>query len=403
MVNQPSPPAFRRTCPACNRPVEPGYNFCETCGTPIKELPTCSKCGTQFIAPVKFCEVCGAPVTQEEGAEPADSLEYIGEEDTAPAEDQVLELDEEEIPEPETGEVPEYMEEEDTGAVEVRGPDEEEIPEPDSDELAEDTEEEIIVEAKDETPHQYNKEIQVPDTDELLELYGKEYDDDETLESLHTQKPPPPILHPAKKPVSVPAGRASAETVDDVLFLSPGEQKAAAKPRVTTARIIAGCLVLIAIIAAVYFIGRPMLTGSGGFSVPGNPPAVEITPVPQPTVAGVLPQPAPTQTPAPASRGLTPQPTQVIPSGQKFSFQVQKSPVTSRILVIYEGSQGWDSIRSADIRVTHPDGSVSSGIIHPMKGITEMIVDGSQQADRVEIIAQMYSGERYRVYDELVS
>jgi hypothetical protein len=38
-----------------------------------------------------------------------------------------------------------------------------------------------------------------------------------------------------------------------------------------------------------------------------------------------------------------------------------------------------------------------------MKGITEMIVDGSHQPDRVEIIAQMYSGERYRVYDQLVS
>ena len=398
MENPASPPAFRRTCPSCNRPVEPGYNFCETCGTRIKDLPTCSKCGTQFIAPVKFCEVCGAPVMQGEGAEPSDSPEYTEEEDTGAVEAQ--ELVEEEIPEPDT-ELPEYPEEEDTRAVEARGPDEKEIPEPDSDEFAEDSEEEIIVVAKDETPPHSKGKIQEPDTDELLELYGKEYDDDETLESLHKKKSPSPITHPAKKPVTVPAGRESAGTVDDVLFLSPGEPKAAAKPRVNTARIIGGCLVLIAIIAAVYFIGRPMLMGSGGFSVPGNPPA-EITPVPQPTVIRTI-TPVPAGTPTPASRGLTPQPTQVIPSGQKVSFQVQKSPATSRILVIYEGSLGWDSIRSADIKVTHPDGSVSSGIIHPMKGITEMIVDGSQQADRVEIIAQMYSGERYRVYDQLVS
>src|SRR5512136_996249 len=116
MENPASPPAFRRSCPACNRPVEPGYNFCETCGTPIKELPTCSKCGTQFIAPVKFCEVCGAPVMAEEGAEPSDSGETLEE----------------------------YSEEEGSGEVEDQRPEGEESPEPDSDELAEDREEEII-------------------------------------------------------------------------------------------------------------------------------------------------------------------------------------------------------------------------------------------------------------------
>src|SRR5512136_2236240 len=130
MENPASPPAFRRSCPACNRPVEPGYNFCETCGTPIKELPTCSKCGTQFIAPVKFCEVCGALVMAEEGAEPSDSGETLEE----------------------------YSEEE--------GPEGEESPEPDSDELAEDREEEIIVAAEDESPPHSKGKIQEPDTDE---------------------------------------------------------------------------------------------------------------------------------------------------------------------------------------------------------------------------------------------
>ena len=36
-------------------------------------------------------------------------------------------------------------------------------------------------------PHHYKKEILEPDTDELLEQYGKEYEEDETLESY--QKP----------------------------------------------------------------------------------------------------------------------------------------------------------------------------------------------------------------------
>jgi hypothetical protein len=308
--------------------------------------------------------LCGAPVILGEVPEPDDSPEHSDEENTGPVEDQTSEQDEEEIPEPDT------------------------------DELPEDNDEENIVPAEDETPHHYKKEIQEPDTDELLEQYGKEYGEDETLESYHKPKLPSPVKHEAKKPVTVPAPpERGSETVDDVLFLSPGKPEAPAKPLVNKTRIIGGCIVLIAIIATVYFIGQPMLTESGGFSVHSNPPAAEITPIPKPAIVA---------TPTPASRALVPQPTQLIPTGQKLYFQVQKNPVTSKISVIFAGSAGEGSISSADIKVTHPDGSVTTGIILPLKGVTELTLEGSKETDRVEIIAKMSSGETYRVYDELV-
>jgi hypothetical protein len=371
MGNPVSHPEFRRTCPTCNRPVGPGYKFCEVCGTKIPELSTCSKCGTQFIHPEKFCDLCGAPV--------------ILKEIPGPDADEAQEPDREEIPEPAEEETPEYYEDE--------------IPEPDTDELPEDNDEENIVPVKDETPHHYKKEIQEPDTDELLEQYGKEYGEDETLESYHTPKPPSPVKHKAKKPVTAPAPqeRRSSETVDDALFLSPGKPEAPAKLPVSKIRIIGGCIVLITIIAAVYFIGLPMLTKNGGFSAHSNPPATEITPKPEPTIIRTSP-PVPI-----ASRALVPLPTQLIPSGQKIYFQVQKNPVTSKISVIFAGSAGEGSIKSADIKVTHTDGSVTTGIILPLKGVTEITLDGSKETDRVEIIARMSSGETYRVYDDLVS
>ncbi len=65
MGNPASNPEFRRTCPVCNRPVRPGYKFCEVCGTRIPELLTCSKCGTQFTHPEKFCDLCGARFIRE--------------------------------------------------------------------------------------------------------------------------------------------------------------------------------------------------------------------------------------------------------------------------------------------------------------------------------------------------
>jgi len=363
MEDPASPPELKRTCPTCNSPVEPGYKFCETCGTRIPELSTCSKCGTQFIAQVKYCDLCGAPVIPGKVPEPFDASKGSGEESTEPVEDQTLEQDEEEIPEPDTDEIPE------------------------------ENDVDTIVPAKFETPHHHKEEIQEPDTDELLEQYGKEYDEDETLESHHTPKPGPSIKREAKKPVTVPrpSERGSSDTVDDALFLAPGEPGAPAKPRVNRTKIIAGCIVLIMMSAAVYFIGLPMLTDK-------NPQAAEITPTPVPTNVGTI-TPTPTKTSIPSSRALIPLPTQIIPSNPNFDFYIQKNPVTSKITVIFTGS----GVISADIKVTHPGGSVATGIIKPLKGVNEITLAGSQETDRIEIIAQASDGKSYRVRDELIS
>ena len=322
MENPDSPPKFRRTCPTCNRPVEPGYKFCQTCGTKIPELSTCSKCGTRFIAPVKYCDLCGAPVI----LEAPESPEYSEEEDNGQADDQVSERYEEEIPEPDSDESPEYSEEEDNGQADDQVSEryDEEIPEPDLNEVPEDTGEETIEPVEDETPHHTHEEIQEPDTDDLLEQFGKEYDDDETLESRHQPKSQSLQNDEAEKPVTVhgPPGRGSQETVDDALFLSPKKHGAQVKPRLTRTRIIAGCMVLAAIIAAVYLIGLPMLTGSGAFNVQNNSPAGEITPLTTP--ARTIP-PAMTTIPVPVSKALVPLPTPLIPSGEIFTSRSRRT------------------------------------------------------------------------------
>jgi len=289
-----------------------------------------------------------------------------------------------------------------SGPVEelVQEQDDEELPEPDVPEVPEDPSEEKTIPAEAPSPRHYSREIREPDTEELLEKYGKEYDPDETLASSRTPKTRSPGKQEAKRPATglTPRTRGSSETVDDALFLSPGTPKRPAQPKVKRTGIILGCMVLIAVIAGVYFFGLPMISGMGTGSTPS---VAGITPLPDTTIAGTI---SPTQavTPAPASKALIPQPTQTIPSGQKLYFQVQKSPITTRIAVTFAGSAGHNSIKSADVKVTHPDNSVSTGILQPLRGISEIMLDGSKGTDRVEIIALMSDGVSYRVYDELV-
>jgi hypothetical protein len=382
---------FRHTCPTCNRPVKHGDKFCEVCGTKIPSLSTCSKCGTQFIHPKKFCDLCGAPFILEEVAESeADEILVPGlEEIPVPESDEVPEPDQEELPEPAEEETPEP----DTDETEET--DVEELPELDADELPEPDEEELPAKSTEKTPKHYEDDVLEPDTDELLEKYGGEYDDDATLETYHKVKLTSPIQHKAKKPVTVPAPprQGSPDAVDDALFLLD-EGSTPAKPPVNKIMIIGGIIGLISILAIIFFIGQPLLMHISGLNADSNPVSAEITPLPTITT--------PTAKLTPASGVLVPQPTQTIPTDQKIFFHVRKDPITSKILVIFTGPAGSGSISSADVRVTHADGSVTMGVILPLKGVSEITLAGSKETDRVEIIAKMSTGETYRVFDDLV-
>jgi hypothetical protein len=391
MGNPPSHQDFRHTCPTCNRPVRHGDKFCEVCGTKIPSLSTCSKCGTQFIHPKKFCDLCGAPFILEEIPEPeADEIQEPGlDELPEPDPDEGPEQAEEELPEPAEEEIPERDVDE---TEETYG---EEIPESVADEVSEPYEEGPPEKASQKTPRHYKDDAPEPDTAELLEQFGEEYSDDETLESLHKEKPTSPIRPKAKKPVKVaaPQRHEISKPVDDALFLVD-EGPAPAKPPTKKIMIIGGVIGLIIILAVIFFIGVPLITGTGVFKSTGNPTSAEITPIPTITTPAV--------NLTPASGALVPQPTQTIPTDQKIFFQVQKNPLTSKISVIFTGSAGAGSISSADVKVTHADGSVTTGVILPLKGVSEITLAGSKEPDRVEIIAKMSTGETYRVFDDLV-
>jgi len=225
---------------------------------------------------------------------------------------------------------------------------------------------------------------------------------DETPASAGKPEPPAPVKSMVKKMVIVPApsGQDLSESFDDARVLR-SEAPEPVKQKAVPARVIGGIVVLFIMLTATYFIALPVLTGSGGLAGLNKPAAAAITPLPAATDILITP-PTILETPPPVPDALAPLPTQLIPTSQKVYFQVQKNPANARISVIFTGSAGINSISSADVRVTHPGGSVATGIILPRKGVNEISLEGSEEADRVEIIAKMADGQTYRVYDELV-
>ncbi len=236
------------------------------------------------------------------------------------------------------------------------------------------------------------------------------------LEEPDNPEPEPPVVTEPEHLEPDPAESAPARTPltvnsppppsDNALFLPEEEMPAGSgnPPKKGTgphkALITGAIVVVLIVIAAVFFIGLPLLQSNPALAGQAPSPGPVETPLPEQTaLPATMPPPVPTTTADP----FLPQPTEVIPKKQEVFFQVQKDPITAEITVIFAGGPGINSISSGDVRVTREDETVLTGSIKPSKGDTELTLEGSKGSDRVEVIARMYNGQTYRVFDDLLS
>ncbi|MDO9549902.1 MAG: zinc ribbon domain-containing protein [Methanoregula sp.] len=354
MDNQSSHTGGQRTCTVCGSQVVPGHKFCESCGAKMEELPACRNCGARFIVPVKFCESCGTPVTPQEKPRVVITESPVPEPDTESEPDD----EEEYFSEPE----PTPPQEKPRGVIT-------ESPEPDPD----------------------------PELDDEAEFFIEPEPAPPVRQFIIKNAPAPSSPIP-DVPYDIP-GKDPAKKPDP----APGPVKVPAKAPMNKVQIIGGIIILLVVIAGIFFVGLPLINKSSAGSVPYQAP---VTPADLPTEAPEVIQtlmPTTVITPVPTTpiNSLVPLPTVQPPKNQEVFFQVQKNQVNTGITVLFEGGPGSNSISSAEVRVTHPDGTVVTGIIQPSKGIREVTLGGSKETDRVEVIVKMYTGQTYRVIDEL--
>lgn len=184
----------------------------------------------------------------------------------------------------------------------------------------------------------------------------------------------------------------------------PAPAPAKAKPPRNMSIVIGAIVLLLIICTGVIFMVLPLIDGSGTLSpqIPEPPPASTPAPVPSP-LPTVVPTSVPATIPPTPNNPLLPKPTESMPESQSVIFQVQKDPITAMITVIYAGGPGANSISGGDVTVTSDDGTVLTGTIRPPAGETELVLKGTKGKDRVEVVARMFSGQTYRVFDEILS
>ena len=98
---------------------------------------------------------------------------------------------------------------------------------------------------------------------------------------------------------------------------------------------------------------------------------------------------------------LVPSPTDNVPQNIEVEVQVVKSPINQEISVVFSGGPGQKVLKELEIQVSRSDGQIlMANLISQQQA--EATISGSKGDDRVEIFALYYSGQKYRIFDEVM-
>ena len=339
--------ANHQTCQKCGSPVTPGMKFCESCGAKIEALPSCLTCGAALAPDVKFCESCGAPVAPIAAPTPPVVAPVV-----APPVSKA----------PETPPVPEVKQPvEPSAKVEEKT-----APAPAPKEKPVVPEPSAKVEEKT-APAPVPKEKTVV---------------------------PEPSAKVEEKPVPAPAPVKEIQKTLKKVEDAPKET-GPKKPMSPTTMIIAGVIILALLGAVVFFVVMPMLSAPGTPSQNQQPPA---------TSAPGSSEGAPAATGATSQSvtvPLTAGPTDVPPNNRALIIDVERDAISQIITVTFQGGEGQYGVRELVVTLTRSDGTVETKSFKPDNRGVFITLKGTEKADRVEVTANFYNGETYKIVDKV--
>lgn len=200
-------------------------------------------------------------------------------------------------------------------------------------------------------------------------------------------EPEKPPVKSEEKPAPAPA-QAKETPAAKVPVAGPKQ------PMSKTTMIIAGIVVLALLGAAVYFVVLPMLSGTG---TPSTPPATQ-------TATPGSGSPAATSGGGTAQAGTVPLvagPTDSLPSDRTLIIDVERDAISRNIIVTFQGGNGQYGVRELVITLTRSDGTTETKTMSRLERGNSITLSGSDKENRVEVTANFYNGETYKVVDKV--
>ena len=161
-------------------------------------------------------------------------------------------------------------------------------------------------------------------------------------------------------------------------------------------------LILIALI--LIFTGNILLINAGFFSHAESNgttlPATTTIPVDVPVIT---PMPVTTTTlvEPTGNISLVPGLVELPPDNLRISLQVERDPRSFVVSVMYMGGKGQFGVRDILVRLTRSDGTVLTDTFRPVQVGSHVELQGTQKVDRVEVTVRYYTGDEYKVVDQV--
>jgi hypothetical protein len=360
----------QKTCPHCHQPLTPNVKFCETCGAKIEPTPVCTHCGSRLTPGVKFCETCGKPI----GSQPSPA---------APPAPVPIEVPPPPVTEPAVT------------APEPVAP--EKLPDKKPAKKSKETGKKV--QKKTPVPLQETPPLSPPGP---VSVFPENTPDTTLPENPVETVPAPVVAMPASPEEKVPSlapepASVAPENIPD-RKIPEGPMDTVRKTTAPVSRTrnlaIAGVIGLVIVAALAYLVLLPMLSGQGsaglggGFSLPGsNPPPSAV-----PTVSAAS---------APSAALFETQPTQRMPANLEVTYQAERNNINGLVTVTFAGGPGMNGISQTVVTLTKSDGTVEKKTFKPKQTGDSVTLQGTLKTDRLEVIANYYTGDSYRVIDQL--
>ncbi len=218
--------------------------------------------------------------------------------------------------------------------------------------------------------------------------------------SVGIKKPAPAPEPAAPATVKAPDTKSQEKPKDSVPKI-PGK----APESRTQTLLIAGVVGLVIIAALAYFVLLPMLAGTGTTSAGNSGIPSGASPTPTASAGGFPAQSAaPSSTASAQSSGsvsFSPEPTQTPPAELFVTYEAERDPITGLVTVTFRGGAGQNGVQDVSIRLSRSDGQIQTQTFKPQQIGSFTTLQGTRMTDRIEVIANYYNGQKYRIIDTL--
>jgi hypothetical protein len=157
---------------------------------------------------------------------------------------------------------------------------------------------------------------------------------------------------------------------------------------------IIGIVILIVLALGAYVIVLPMLPGTGTVQKSGDGTPVSTLPAASSPTGSV-------QGTVPVTGTLTPGQTQVPPANLALNFQAERDSLSGIVTVTFRGGAGQNGVKDVLFRLTRSDGQVLQKSFTLTQIDKSESLQGTKMTDRVEVIATYYTGEQYKILDQI--